>query len=416
MKRFFWASVIIIFLLSSGDTKKHDEGLYAAASVSPPPVKLSYLSGVISQDPTTSPDYIEHSSLSHKSGKHYFEIVIDETKVGQITSNVIARISDGVHWNGAGHKIETQDLIFHFSPTDSARIIGGDMGNLRIPKVIIGIAVDLDAGYLYLHRDGKWLDDAFPDSGRGLKIENSGDVKAEVTSTASLQSLFNNGAVKINFGGDRFTGFLPPGYRGFDWPSYRTEKSTQSSIAENFPKDIKNDGATTLQLIQHYAEWIQAFSDADSPATDPTGQRCDAGQSGSTWFLAGTRGLGKVKRECVIPEGKSLLVPIIYIVAQTLDNASCDQIQDGIRKFTANARDLRFSLDQKAWENLESHHLASGCFFLQDGSSGRDEKAATSGYWIFLPPLPKGLHVIEFGGRFGVKGTEQDVTYELLVQ
>jgi len=419
MQRFFWTAIIIIFLVSGCATKKQDEGLYAAASVSPPLAKQSYLSGVMSLEPTTSSDYLEQSSRSHKSGKYYFEIVIDEAKVGQITSNVITRISDGTRWHGGGHKIETRDLILHFSSTDSVRIIGGDMGNSRIPKVIIGLAVDLDAGYLYLHRDGIWLDDAFPDSGRGIKIESSDNITAEVTSTVSLQTLINNGALKINFGGDRFTKFQPSEYRGFDWPNHQTNVSTKRPIPESYPlevKDVKNDGATQLKLIQRYSEWIRAFSKADSPATDLTGERCTAGQSGPIWFLAGTRGLGKVKRECAIPEGKSLLVPIVYTVAQTLDNVSCNEIQAGIRKFTAGASELRFSLDQKAWENLERHHLESGCFSLRDGSSGQIVTAATSGYWIFLPPLPKGLHVIKFGGRFRVMGTEQDVTYELQVQ
>jgi len=417
MQRFFLTAIVIIFFVSGCATKKQDEGLSAAASVSPPLAKLSYLTGVMSLKPTTSSGYIEQSSRSHKSGKHYFEIVIDETKVGQITSNLTARISDAARWHGVGHKIETRDLIIHFSPTDSARIIGGDMGNFRIPKVIIGMAVDLDAGYLYLHRDGIWLDDAFPDSGRGLKIESSDNITAEVTSTVSLQTLINNGALKINFGGDRFTGYQPSGYRGFDWPNHRTDVSTKRPIIENYPLDVKNDGAANpLNLVQRYAEWIRAFSNTDSPATDSTGQRCGAGQSGPTWFLAGTRGLGKVKRECTIPEGKSLLVPIIYTVAQTLDNASCDEIQAATRKFTTGASELRFSLDQKAWENLEHHHLETGCFSLRDGSSGQIVTAVTSGYWIFLSPLPKGLHVIKFGGRFSVMGTEQDVTYELQVQ
>lgn len=70
-------------------------------------------------------------------------------------------------------------------------------------------------------------------------------------------------------------------------------------------------------------------------------------------FLRAHGTTGKVQANALVPEGRQILVPILYTVAQTSDNMPCDQMQVGIRKFVENASGLRFSLDGKVWENLE---------------------------------------------------------------
>lgn len=192
--------------------------------------------------------------------------------------------------------------------------------------------------------------------------------------------------------------------------------STKSSPSESYPLDSEIAGSSRMQWIQQYAEWIRSFPKESSPVSDPTGAQCGEGQSGPVWFLTGTRDLGKVERECVIPSGKSILVPVLYTVVQTPNQIPCDRIEAALRDFTDGASGVRFSLDGISWQDMENHYLTSSCFSLQDGSTGQLTTAATSGYWIFLPPLPRGRHVIEFGGRFKADGFDQDVTYVLHAQ
>ena len=396
--------------------RRQVDGIFVPAEVEPPVDRARVLDGAVESDAVSSANLRRRSVRAQRSGRHYFEIVIDEARAGDIHTKIVTRISDGKRWTGVGHDVKARDLVLRLGPTDSIRIVGGEMGDLRVPKLVIGIATDLDARRLYWHRDGVWQDGAMPDSGRGIPLTPVADVYAELMATVPLDNLSAKGIVQPNFGDAPFSGYQPAGYRGFDWPDHLGDVPAAAPVAGSVQATGRIAGATQLQWIQRYAEWIRSFSKSESPATDPTGERCGAGQSGAMWFLAGTRELGKVTRECTVPAGKAILVPIINTVAQAPGGMACDQMQVAVKKFTEGASGLRFSFDGKAWQDIEKHKLGTGCFQLRDGTTGAITSAVTSGYWIFLPPLATGRHVIEFGGRFKVDGFEQDVTYVLLVR
>lgn len=396
--------------------RRQVDGIFVPAEVEPPADKPRVLDGAVETDAVTSANLRRRSVRAQRSGRHYFEIVIDEARAGDIRTNIVARISDGKRWTGVGHDVKARDLVLRLGPTDSIRIVGGEMGDLRVPKLVIGVAIDLDARRMYWHRDGVWQDGAMPDSGRGILLTPAADMFAELAATVPVDNLSAKGIVQPNFGDVPFSGYQPAGYRGFDWPDHLGDVPAAAPVAGSVQATGRIAGATQLQWIQRYAEWIRSFPKSVSPATDPTGERCGAGQSGAMWFLAGTRELGKVRRECTVAAGKAILVPIINTVAQAPGGMACDQMQVAVKKFTEGASGLRFSLDGKAWQDIEKHKLGTGCFQLRDGTTGAITSAVTSGYWIFLPPLATGSHVIEFGGRFKVDGFEQDVTYVLQVR
>lgn len=396
--------------------RRQVDGIFVPAEVEPPADKPRVLDGTVETDTASSANLRRRSVRAQRSGRHYFEIVIDEARAGDIRTNIVARISDGKRWTGVGHDVKARDLVLRLGPTDSIRIVGGEMGDLRVPKLVIGVAIDLDARRMYWHRDGVWQDGAMPDSGRGIPLAPAVEVFAELAATAPLDNLSAKGIVQPNFGDAPFSGYQPAGYRGFDWPDHLGDVPAAAPVSGSVQATRRIAGATQLQWIQRYAEWIRSFPQSESPATDPTGERCGAGQSGALWFLAGTRELGKVRRECTVPAGKAILVPIINTVAQAPGGVACDQMQVAVKKFTEGTSGLRFSLDGKAWQDIEKHKLGTGCFQLRDGTTGAITSAVTSGYWIFLPPLATGRHVIEFGGRFKVDGFEQDVTYVLQVR
>lgn len=395
--------------------RRQVDGIFVPAEVEPPADKPRVLGGAVEADAAASAELRQRSVRAQRTGRYYFEIVVDEARAGDTRANIVARVSDGKRWTGVGHDIKARDLVLRLGPTDSIRIVGGDMGEFRVPRLVIGVAVDLDARHLYWHRDGVWQDGAMPGSGRGIPLEAAGEVFAELAANVPLASLVAKGIVQANFGEEPFSGYQPVGYRGFDWPAHLSSTPATAPVPGSVAATERIAGATQLQWIQRYAEWIRSFPKNESPATDPTGERCGAGQSGAMWFLAGTRELGKVERECSVPAGKSILVPIINTVAQTSADMPCDQMQIAVKKFTEGANGLRFALDGRAWQDMEKHKLGTGCFQLRDGTTGGITSAVTSGYWIFLPALASGRHVIEFGGRFKVDGFEQDVTYVLNV-
>jgi hypothetical protein len=58
-------------------------------------------------------------------------------------------------------------------------------------------------------------------------------------------------------------------------------------------------------------QWALSIPAAANPLVDTTGQNCMVGQSGRTWFLAGTLTGGTVSRRCSIPQGVRLFFPVV---------------------------------------------------------------------------------------------------------
>ncbi len=396
--------------------QRQASGVFVVAEASPPIEKPGHLAGEASPARELAPEMRTRSSRTHRTGKHYFEIVIDETHAGDMVASVVAQIIDGSQSHGVSHEVKSRDLVLKLGESNSVRIVGGRLGDLRIPKIVIGWAVDLDAGRIYRHRDGTWLDDAPPGSRRGIVISRNSDVFAEVTATVPVAALRSKGILEVNFGAAPFTGSHPAGYRGFDWPDHLTNGLPDTEVPAGVPSKGRIAGTTQVQWLQRYTEWIRSFPPSESPTADSTGERCGAGQSGDVWFLTGARDMGKVQRECVVPEGKFVLVPVIHTVAQAPSEVPCERLQVALRKFVDSASELRFSLDDKPWRGSDIRQLGAGCFKLRDGATGQSTTAAVQGHWVFLPPLSKGPHVIQFGGRFTADGFEQDVTYILHVR
>jgi len=98
---------------------------------------------------------------------------------------------------------------------------------------------------------------------------------------------------------------------------------------------------TQLALADHPdlgAQWWQFMSSipaAENPLSDTTGEKCAVGQRGDMWFLGGVFAIsGTVTRECTIPKGKRLFVPVLNVVGfntpgicgQGPDNLSVDDL------------------------------------------------------------------------------------------
>ncbi|MBA5606813.1 hypothetical protein H3H36_15770 [Duganella sp. FT3S] len=188
-------------------------------------------------------------------------------------------------------------------------------------------------------------------------------------------------------------------------------------------------GHSVPQLAGEWWQWVESASDEDSPVNDRSGAKCAVGQQGDVWFLAGGFGSSMIHRTCTVPEGKHLFFPVINMVYWRHEggNASCEQVKRYAALNNNTALDLFAEIDGVAVDGVSQYRAASEqCFDAyarvpvgQYPNSAYP--AATDGYWLLLPPLAKGRHVVKFGGRYNRASPAhgrmlQDIEYELLVE
>jgi hypothetical protein len=131
------------------------------------------------------------------------------------------------------------------------------------------------------------------------------------------------------------------------------------------------------QLTADWWKWVMAIPSEINPLLDDTGEDCGVNQQGPVWYLVGTPGdttignltTGDAERDCVIPEGKKILFPII--------NAQCLELNDQIfgpqleEKLRQCAEDiinevdiLEASIDGKNITNFEKFRVQSPLFTI----------------------------------------------------
>jgi hypothetical protein len=172
--------------------------------------------------------------------------------------------------------------------------------------------------------------------------------------------------------------------------------------------------------------WTWALSQpvATNPVLDTTGEQCAVAQQGNVWFLAGTFSSGAVTRDCKVPAGTALLIPVINSFYCALaEDPPGQQTEEYVRSQVASveggAIGLSVTVDGRAvrrltYEESEIFSIvlpADNVFGLPAGTLARP--CADAGYYTLLPPLSVGEHTIEITGT----GPEiaVDVTYELTV-
>ena len=165
------------------------------------------------------------------------------------------------------------------------------------------------------------------------------------------------------------------------------------------------EGRSFVSLTADWWRWARGA--AIPPYLDPDGRLCEAGQSGPVWFLAGTDGTFAPKRECAVPEGKHVLVPVInmYYQAGTVQGTPCADLQSSAAVNNDRLVSAVVMVDGVVIEHVERFRVRSGCFSLAlKGDADHAHLAAADGYWLLLPPMPAGKHTISVGANYGSKG------------
>ncbi|MCB9162703.1 MAG: hypothetical protein H6644_23085 [Caldilineaceae bacterium] len=172
------------------------------------------------------------------------------------------------------------------------------------------------------------------------------------------------------------------------------------------------------------AAWWQWIERTNGSPLYPEGPvDCGLGQTGDTWFLAGTEGGTAVTRSCRIPTGKTLVIPLFTIA---WDNEGMENLSVEEKRVVL---DEVFSDSVPGILNTKICYLESivnGMPYQQTRLASppfqrrADPEAVADGYWIGLA-LEEGVHDVHVVGRLcdfdtDATHTNVDVAYRLTVE
>ncbi|MDQ3838873.1 MAG: hypothetical protein M3297_06350 [Thermoproteota archaeon] len=194
-----------------------------------------------------------------------------------------------------------------------------------------------------------------------------------------------------------------------------------------FSPDSDPYGISYAEWTAKWWQWVLSIPIEINPAKDNTGGNCGINQSGPVWFLAGTVG-GVVKRNCSIPEGKAILLPILNHGGTLADRREREMHIKGeteLLEFAGSEMDvisnLEVSVDGIKLNNLCIYRIRSPVFDvvlprnnLFEGTPG-PTRGAADGYWLFLKPPSRGKHNIKSFGSCLSGTINIGVNYDVLV-
>lgn len=221
---------------------------------------------------------------------------------------------------------------------------------------------------------------------------------------------------------------------------------TVSTTLAHQPGPVKIISKSHGKLAASWWQHISSFPADENPLFEEGEVDCTRGQSGPVLFLAGADA-APIERSCTVPS-KALFFPLLNLLYDnapgepplTLDEKRVlldEVMSDTTPGFLADlgfpgtrACDLFATLDGVAIHHFATIARAQSPPFelvteLDGFPSGADDpEAITDGFWILLPRLSRGDHVLRFGGRFCEFDTfadhplfgSVDVTYHLTVE
>lgn len=187
-------------------------------------------------------------------------------------------------------------------------------------------------------------------------------------------------------------------------------------------------GKTIGEWSASWWQWAFSIPASSNPILDETGAFCNEAQEGPTWFLAGTFSPMAVERHCTIPRGKYILFPIAnaFWINSALDdpnNTEADYRQyasdflppsiGGDLEATINGNPIIFNSRTpiiRSQSKVFTAKFPADNIFEMDPNLLTGYPIVSDGFWVMLPPLKPGMHVLHFRAA-----QSQNVTYYLTV-
>jgi hypothetical protein len=198
------------------------------------------------------------------------------------------------------------------------------------------------------------------------------------------------------------------------------------------PPDFRLDSMGAPEYSAEWWKWARSSPRNINPVRDLSGANCSVGQTGHVWFLAGGFGSAKIRRFCTIPEGQYLFFPavnMVYWPSRSNTQYTCEEAIASAGVNNDSALEIFVEVDNFAVDDPKSYRARTSiCFDIfervpPEVGAYNAFPSASDGYWYMLEPLPKGEHIIKFGGRYDSPNpnephgkTVQDIEYTITVE
>ena len=176
-----------------------------------------------------------------------------------------------------------------------------------------------------------------------------------------------------------------------------------------FPPGGNPYGLSYAEHAKNFWNWTLGVPAAENPINDPTGEKCEIGQSNtnsSVFYLAINNG-GESERTCEVPAGKGLLIPVMQVAVteKEVPGATIQELSSGAKKDQDSVNSLYLQVDDKEFrtENLTKYRIHTDDFnvvFADNGPfgvvKGGPSKAVADGFYVLTEPLTPGNHTVHF--------------------
>ena len=166
--------------------------------------------------------------------------------------------------------------------------------------------------------------------------------------------------------------------------------------------DSKPFGISYGDWQAKYWSWFIQIPADVHPREQYTSERCATAQSGPVWFLSDIL-VDKEERNCTIPEGKAILLPILNGICW---DDKTDPIPMSDRDIIECAREgneygvISATIDGREIKELNSYRSESPFFNITVPENNIFNnppgvwKAKVDGFYLFVEPLPPGNHTL----------------------
>jgi len=198
--------------------------------------------------------------------------------------------------------------------------------------------------------------------------------------------------------------------------------------------NAKHQGKTYAEWSVEWWKWALGQPVSSNPLFDTSGVNAANGQHGTVWFLGATFGdPPTVTRSISVPEGTALFFPLMNFEEDSAfaPKMSIAEMKDEIATKAGQVSALQLNVDGQDLPDLLLLRAKSPAAFSVDLPAGGDDvymhfgvdagtrvnTVVSDGYWVFIDPLPPGLHQISFGGSETEGGATTTVhaTYSVIV-
>jgi uncharacterized protein YecT (DUF1311 family) len=175
-----------------------------ANAVSPPPASPAPAPAPVATSAvSTDPTYDVFSREPKTAGKWYFEV--------KISPATILKSAETTLFAGIVQAVRQDNAI------NASGLSIGTLRNVRridknVEPTLIGFAVDLDNGKLYISENGDW-NDGRPGSAGGDDVPRGRSYRMMLTSSVAVNDFLRSQALNINLGERGFVYAVPDGYR-----------------------------------------------------------------------------------------------------------------------------------------------------------------------------------------------------------